>query len=166
MTHEPIIDYFKYCNEQLVDFSEDSFFRMDLSEITGSFRRGITFPALVVESPEGDMDNSSLSSSVIGRVFAFTVYDKHKKGDFQDQNQKLDNCEKIGLKIIARMRHDARNPDHLLYNRFKVNTVNFVKVGPVFSEHLYGYRFTGVIEAEESLLVKPEDWNDINQVCH
>ena len=82
-----------------------------------------------------------------------------------EQNEMLDQCERLGLKIIARMRYDARQPGHLLHNRFKVSSVKWMKVGPLFTEELYGYRFTVEIEGGESLKVQADDWADIDTVC-
>ena len=160
-THKPIIDYFENINLQLKDFGENSFFRMDLEEIMGGLRHQISFPAMAVESPDGDGEHSVEQNSVIGRMFAFTVYMNPEQGNFQEQNTMLDLCERIGKKVISRMRYDARIEDHLLYNRFKVSSVKWIKVGPVFTEKLYGYRFTGIIEGSEALLVDPADWADI-----
>lgn len=164
-THKPILDYFQSLNEKLVDFPEDSFFRMDLEEIMGSFRSGINFPAMTVESPDGDAENSIGSNSVVGRLFAFTVFQNPTKGDFAQQNEMIDQCERIGLKIIARMRHDSFEKTHMLYNRFNANSVKWTKIGPLFNEELFGYRFTGIITGSESLNIDPADWSDIDTVC-
>lgn len=165
MTHEPHIAYFENLNAKLVDFAEKSFFRMDLSEITGAFRKGITFPAMTVESPEGDAEGSSKNNSVINRTGAFTVWEKPQTGNFADQTEKIDDCEKIGLKIIARMRLDSANHASPLYNKFEASSVRWIKVGPIFNEGLYGYRFTFNIAGSESLKVDPADWSDIEEVC-
>lgn len=165
MTHKPIIDYFEQINLKLIHFPETSFFRMDLMEITGAFRSGINFPALAVESPDGDAEGSSTNSSVSGRMFAFTVYHRPTRGNFQEQNELLDECERIGLKIVARMRHDARIPTHPLYNKFSAETAKWMKVGPIFNEELHGYRFTGMIKGEESLKIDAADWSDIDLTC-
>tara|TARA_R110002050_G_scaffold102910_1_gene211835 strand:+ start:169 stop:666 length:498 start_codon:yes stop_codon:yes gene_type:complete len=165
MTHKPIIEYLENLNEKLVDFSENSFFRMDLAEITGAFRKGITFPAMTVESPEGDGEGSTKNNSAINRTCAFTVWEKPQTGNFAAQTEKIDDCEKIGLKLIARMRLDCANPESPLFNKFDVASVRFIKIGPIFNEGLYGYRFTFNIAGSESLKVDPADWSDIEEVC-
>ncbi len=165
MTHQPYIDYFENLNAKSVYFAENSFFRMDLSEITGAFRKGITFPAMSVESPEGDAEGSTKNNSVLNRTGAFTIWEKPRTGNFQEQTEKIDDCEKIGLKIIARMRLDNANPASSLYGKFDAASVRWIKVGPIFNEGLYGYRFTFTIAGSESLKVDPNDWEDIESVC-
>lgn len=165
MSHKEIIDYLENINTQLVDFGENSFFRMDLQEITGSFRTGITFPCMLVESPDGDLDDSNINSSAIGKNFAFLVLKNPTSNNYEQQNQYLDDCEKIGLKIIARMRYDARVEGNILFNKFQANTVNFIKVGPLFTEQLHGYRFVGKILGDQNLKIVPEDWADLSSDC-
>lgn len=164
-THKPIIDYFEYLNLKLKDFPEKSFFRMDHEEIFGAFRSGINFPAMTVESPEGSAEGSGVTNSVVDRVFAFTVYMNPAMGDFEEQNIMLDQCEIIVKKILSRMKYDSTVEGHLLKDRFDVNTANWLKVGPLFSEQLYGYRCTGVIQGHEPLIIDAADWDDIDLIC-
>ncbi len=163
MDHNIIVTYFESLadNHRLVN----GFFRMDLTEIQSSFRSKVEFPALVLESHEGDLSNSSLQATVNDRTFAFTIYLKPKQRDYPGQNDSLTIAEQIGLSMIARMKHDASLPEHFLFNKFKVNTVSYAKVGPVFNEHLYGYRFVGSIMGSEPLKVKPDDWLDTPVIC-
>ena len=165
MNHDHIIDYFQDLNTKLTDFPEKSFFRMDLTEIQGAFRSGINFPAMSVESPELVLAKSNPSNSVVGHEFAFTIWRKPKTGDFAGQNTDLAECERIGLKIIARMRYDARVPEHLMYNSFEASSVNAIKVGPLFTENLYGYRFTGAFSNNHPLQINPADWSDLESAC-
>ena len=138
---------------------------MDLAEIKGAFRSDADLPCLVVESHEGDWDKSKPNQSVNDRAFAFTVYYDPENGNFDEQNDMLGLSEAMGFKIIARMRHDATIKGHILYNKFKVESVRNHKVGPVFNEQLYGYRFTGEISGAQPLIVSADDWTDIDAVC-
>ncbi len=164
-THKPIIDYFESLNTALKDFPDKSFFRMDLSEIKGGIRSGIKFPCMTVESPDGNGEGSTSNSSVAGRMFAFTIYMNPKQTNYQEQNEMIDQCEQIGKKILSRMRLDNSNPDHLLYGKFSIDSCRWHKVGPIFTQMLYGYRFTGLISGTESFKVNKEDWEDLETVC-
>tara|TARA_R110002167_G_scaffold364968_1_gene588357 strand:+ start:12772 stop:13272 length:501 start_codon:yes stop_codon:yes gene_type:complete len=161
--HNIIVEYFKSLSENHKRIN--SFFRMDLTEIMSSFRSTAEFPCLVLESHEGDLSDSTVQSTVNDRTFAFTIYEKPGKYDYDDQNVRLADTENLGLSVIARMKHDATLPDHFLYNKFKVNTVTYTKVGPVFNEHLYGYRFVGSIYGNEPLNYDPLDWSDNPDKC-
>ncbi|QQV91394.1 hypothetical protein Leef1_3 [Polaribacter phage Leef_1] len=163
ISHNSIIAYFKDLQEKLIGLED--FFRIDLAEIKGAFRSDASFPCLVVESHESDLGKSKPNQSVNDRTFAFTVYFNPENGNFDEQNEMLDLSEAFGYKIIARMRHDATIKNHILFNRFKVSEVKNHKVGPVFNERLYGYRFTGEITAQQPLIVSPDDWTDIDLIC-
>lgn len=163
VNHLIIVDYFQAlaANHKAIN----GFFRMDLTEIQGAFRSSAKFPCLVLESHEGDLSGSSYQSTTNDRTFAFTIYTKPKAGDFMQQNQYLSEAEQLGLSVIARMKHDATLPAHFTYNKFKVETVSYAKVGPVFNERLYGYRFIGSIAGAEPLKYDPVDWDDNPTKC-
>lgn len=163
INHKIITDYFEYLAANHKSIA--SYFRMDLTEIQGAFRSTANVPCLVLESHEGDLSASSRQQTVNDRTFAFTIYTKPRHGDYDEQNQKLSDAETIGLSIIARMKHDATLPAHFLYNKFLVETVSYAKVGPVFNERLYGYRFVGSIMGNEPLKVDVNDWLDAPVLC-
>ena len=163
VTHAIIVAYFKELVQLSVHIKD--YFRMDLKEITGSFRSSAQFPCLVLESHEGDLSGSSRMETVNERTLAFTIYDKPKKSDFDDQNDKLSSAEAYGLKVIARMRYNSNQPSHFLYNRFKVENVTYHKVGPIFNENLYGYRFQLTLLGNESLKLESTDWTDGPVIC-
>lgn len=163
-THAIIVNYFSNIADTLIDLK--SFYRMDLTEIQGAFRNNKVTPTLVLESHEADLGDSNVMQTVKNISFAFTIYILPKTGDYDDQNAKLDESEIIGLKVIARMRHDATIPGHFLYNKFKSAEVNYSKVGPVFNEELYGFRFSGNIKAPDPLIVNPTDWTDNPTICN
>lgn len=163
INHQTLVNYFSQLASNLNDVQ--SFFRMDLTEIMGAFRSTANFPCMVIESHEGDFSDSNTMQSVYNITWAFTIYTKPKKADYDSQNAQLSTAEEIGLKILARMRHDATQPAHLLYNRFKIENVSCAKVGPVFNEQLYGYRFIGTIKLHQPLTVNPADWGDNPTIC-
>ena len=163
ITHQILVNYFKSIAENLNGIED--FHRMNLSEIQGSFRSSANFPCLTIESHDGDFKDSNLIQSVNDRAFAFTVFTKPKIGDYEDQDTKLTESEAYGKKIIARIKHDASIKDHFLHQNFKVETVSYSKVGPLYQEQLYGFRFTGQIKASDPLIVNPDDWTDLDTTC-
>lgn len=164
VSHQSLVDYFQNIADNLIGLED--YFRMDLTEIQGAFRSTAKLPCLVLESHEGNLEESNTQTNINDRTFAFTVYLKPTRGDYDDQNQKLDIAEKLGLKIIARMRYDSNRTGNILSGRFRVNTVTYAKVGPVFNEKLYGYRFIGSIKGLETLLLDPTDWVDAPLLCN
>ena len=163
INHSILTAYFKYLATNLIGVND--FFRMDLTEIQGAFRSTAAMPCLVIEAHEGDYGDSNLMQSVNNRSFAFTVYTKPKTGDYEDQDIQLTLSESLGKKIAARMRHDSFLKTHFLYNNFNVSSIKYHKIGPVFNEKLYGYRFTGELNAHEPLIVNPDDWADTPVIC-
>ncbi|WP_421811747.1 hypothetical protein [Flagellimonas sp.] len=163
INHLILVNYFKGLAENHSDIQ--GFFRMDLTEIMGSFRNSAPFPCLVMESHDGDFGESNVQSTVNTRGFAFTIYTNPDRKDYEDQNEKLSESEVIGLQVISRMKHDASVEGHFLFNKFKVSSVKYGKVGPVFSEKLYGYRFEGEIMGSEPLVFDTSIWSDDPTKC-
>jgi hypothetical protein len=163
ISHSVIINYYQQLQQNLIGLED--FFRMDLTEIQGSFRSDANFPCLTVESHESDLGKSQFNQSVNDRSFAFTVFYNPENGNYDEQNQMLDASEAMGFKIIARMRYDATQKNHFLFNRFKAETVKTQKIGPLFNEQLYGYRFTGEITGPQPVILDADDWLDIDAVC-
>lgn len=153
-----MVDYFRLLAEN--HKAINGFFRMDLTEIMGSFRKGVNFPCMVLESHDGDLGNSNRLSTTNNRGFAFTIYMNPKRDDPDQQNEYLSTCEVLGLQVVARMRHDEAIPGHFLNQKFQVSSIKYSKVGPIFSEKLYGYRFEGEISGGEPMAFDPTLWKD------
>ena len=164
INHQKLVDYFKYladnCNEVA------SFFRMDLTEIIGAFRSSAEFNCMVLESHEGDFSNSSRTQSVNTITWAFTIYTNPEAGNYDEQNNFLSLAEEIGIKIISRIKYDSCQPNHMIQNAFKAERVSWSKVGPVFQEKLYGYRFVGEFYIHEPLVINTDDWADNPTTCN
>lgn len=163
ITHQDIVNYMRSLADNHLDIKD--FFRMDVTEIQGAFRAGIDFPCLALESLEGDFSGSSTGNSIDNQSFAFTMLTAPVIGDFKEQNIMLDQSQIIGKELIARMRHDARVKGHLLHKAFYVSGVNYHKVGPLFLEHLYGYRFVVELRYKTELIVDVGVWKDLDSVC-
>ena len=109
--------------------------------------------------------NPDSNESINDRNFAFTIFTNPANDDYDEQNAFLALSEELGFKIIARIKHDSNQQNHLLTRAFKVSSVKSSKVGPITSQELYGYRFTGAFVKHRPLIVDPKDWLDAPEVC-
>ena len=93
-------------------------------------------------------------------------FSKPKKGDFDDENIKLDNCELIGKQFLKRMRLDSLTNGSAIYRAFDLEKVSYHKVGPLYTDHLYGYRFEVPLNAiKVNMQPDPDNWSDIDTIC-
>lgn len=165
ISHKHIFDYIAKSVDASTDIATEDFFRVDLTEIQGAMRTGIASPCLLLESHEGNFENSKTNNSVETKTFAFLILKNPTQGNFNEQNQYLDDAEIIGKKFLARMRYHSTQPDHILYNMFDLSLCNYHKVGPLFLGW-YGYRFQVTLKPKKiSLKVDPADFTDIESAC-
>lgn len=165
ISHQDILDYMQAAVAASADIATDNFFRMDITEIQGQMRQGITGKAVVLESHEISYEGSSPSNSLVTKSFAFSVIAPTTTGNYDQQNTALDECEVIGTKFLQRMRYHSNDATSVLYKLFDVSNVRAHKVGPVFL-NWYGYRFEIDLKPQKiDLKVKPADWSDIDDVC-
>lgn len=165
MSHNQLVNYMSNLATQ--NIATKDFFRFNIAEIQGALKSGITFPCLAMESHEGNFEGSTPNNSIEQKIFAFSILDKPTSpNNFDSENEVLDNCELIGKQFLARMRYDARNPASILYNAFDVVNVNYHKVGPLYMDKLFGYRFEVALKPA-TINLKPDHnhWSDITDSC-
>lgn len=164
MTHNNLLDYFK----NLVTLNADlkSFYRLDITEIQGAMRNGIEYPALAIESHEIAFTGSTANNSLKDVSFAFTILHKPEQQSFDQENNALNLCEEIGTEILKRLRYDAVTPNSPLYQAFELSTITGHKVGPIYVDQLFGYRFEIPLKPKKiDMKITPDKWSDIDQPC-
>lgn len=163
-SHNQIVAYLQ--NLATNNIHVNDFFRFNLNEIQGAMRKGISFPCLAIESHDGNFEGSTHNNSIEQKRFAFSILDKPKRGDFDDENTKLDACEIIGKEFLKRMRLDSLTDGSTIYKAFNIENVSYHKVGPLYNEHLYGYRFEVPLNAiKVNMQPNADNWSDINSIC-
>jgi len=64
------------------------------------------------------------------------------------------------------MRYDSTQSGNILYRLFDIAQVSLHKIGPVYTDGLYGYRFEIALKPDKAnFKVNPADWEDIESVC-
>ena len=161
------ISYFKNLATQHKEIGhteeEKHFFRMNIEEVLTGLRSDINLPALILESFEGRLVDKKSDNNLANREGAFMILKKVEVDNFDQENEFLDDSERIGLDIIKRMRRDSKtNPiqDRIL-KRFDYDGVSWGKVGPVFDNY-YGYRFIFRLQDFENMKFDPDKWLDGN----
>ncbi|MGI4870451.1 MAG: hypothetical protein ACRYFX_04645 [Janthinobacterium lividum] len=160
MTFTAYSNYFEDLATRLRDVAHTpaapKFCRFNIEEILAGLAHGIdpSTPCLLLESFEGRLSEEG-DNVMDNQDGAFLIMKYCALEDFAAQNAIIDQAKSIGLKIVARLRHDARQGLGLLH--FDRNSVGYEKVGPVFGD-CYGYRFTFSFFNPLSLRVDPADW--------
>lgn len=170
MTPQDYIAYFEKVARQLkqIGHSDTSkrFARIDIEEVLTGLRNKINLKewCLVLESYEGNLQSRGDEAMADTMMGAFMVVRQVKDNDFAGQAATISESKAIGLKIIALLIRDKQlavqgeRPRFL--RGFQLGNVNYQKVGPLFGENAYGYRFEFAILENQHLIYDPEDWDE------
>jgi hypothetical protein len=153
-------DYFEGLATKLRDVAHTpdnpKFARFNIEEILAGMAHGLdpTTPCLLLESFEGRLTEEG-DNVMDTQDAAFLIMQHCELEDFAAQNAIIDLAKRIGFKVVAKLRHDARKGEGIKH--FDRNSVGYEKVGPIFGE-CFGYRFTFSFFNPVSLAVNPADW--------
>ena len=153
-------NYFEGLATQLRDVAHTAaapkFCRFNIEEVLAGLAHGIdpATPCLLLEAFEGRLSEEG-DNVMDNQDAAFLILRQCELEDFASQNAIIDESKRIGLKVIARLRHDARAGEGLQH--FDRNSVGYEKVGPVFG-NCFGYRFTFSFYNPLSLRYNAADW--------
>jgi hypothetical protein len=157
VTHETI----KNLHQDIARAHRDinGFFRMNLSEIQGQFRKGIQTPTLVFFSHSADIETQTKISHFNNRDIVFWLLDFTGKADnYTRQDEVLDELEEIALDILTFLNKCHRDKDHWLFGKFEASSYGYTKIGPVF-DNMYGWEIVYQIKNHEDLKYHPEKWD-------
>lgn len=155
ITHQLIVNYFDKIHR--LHKGINGFFRANFSEIEGSFRSGIGTPALVLESPDNDIDpNQNQVASFNTRTISFMVLDHATWDNYDLQEAVLDKTEAVALDIASFINRDRKDVNHWLYGKYD-GVVKMQKVGPIF-DSMFGWNVIMFIKNKQPMCFEPEKW--------
>lgn len=147
-----------------------SAYRWNVGEVSGALRKGIDLPVMLID-PVETQTNGDASKTFHSNTTAFTILGKPntKTGNFDEyeaQNQVLELCQTLCFDMEARILHDAQQthtPEgkNWMYGLVEANSFHFFKVGPLFSDGLYGYRCEVTFKNQVPTCVDASVWSDL-----
>lgn len=163
-----IVDFLSNLGEQHINIKKTV--RWNKLELAGSFKHNNSLSVMLIDSIETNVDKPKNATFNRNQV-AFTIlgqegFSTAKIDSYSNQNQVLEHCQQIAFEIAARLMYECENAEgdtSWLYAAIKPSSFHFYKVGPVFTENLYGYRCEFVIDVKECYKVDATKWNDIEE---
>lgn len=125
---------------------------MDIDSLQAALTSGIKFPALYLQTPESNKENSYDS---IAEAFTFTYVIAVK--DRAAKSVLLDRAKSISDKIFSRLNLDIRNG----VINCALDGSDEGQFGPVGDE-IYGWGVSITLTSPFDAQVKPEDWEDLS----
>jgi len=164
-----IISYFEALGRNHVDIKQT--YRWNVSEVSGAIRSGIELPVMLIDSIETQTGGSD-SKTLHKNHTAFTILGKPNTqtgnlDEYQAQNETLDFCQKISFEMEARILEDAsqikdaNNNKNWLYGMVDKNSFHHFKIGPIFSDGLYGYRCELALSNQVPSCADKNKWKDL-----
>ena len=150
----PYAHFINYFSVLAIEHNEIAMcYELDEEEILSGIRSKIKYPCLMLEAPDfGLYDNKTNTDSVVPT--GITILSPSKPGDFERRKELLISHERIMLDIVSRLRADDRQGNwHVDTNQLRYN-----KVGPVFSDHCYGWRLEVRYQRWVDLTVNNDRW--------
>ena len=166
---QKITDFLTTLGENHVDIN--SVYRYNRLELSGAFRKGAPLSAMLIDSIETFVTNPNARNFNQNNC-AFTILGKEgvstaKMDSYTQQNEVLEHTQEIAFEVAARIKDAALNTDlngplKWLYGNVEQDSFHFYKVGPVFTEQLYGYRCEFSIKQKQPYQPNPDKWTDLD----
>ncbi|AHM62319.1 hypothetical protein D770_20350 [Flammeovirgaceae bacterium 311] len=144
--------------EEIANRHPDIKFFHELEEkevVEGKLRKKVKYPAMMVEYPDlGFADNKGNTDKL--SLTGFAILENVPEGNDVRKREVLARTEGIMLDVISYLREERKKARfHVDTNEFKAN-----KVGPEFSDNLYGWRLELRHRSWVDLHFRPAEWND------
>lgn len=148
-------------------------FRWNSNEINNALPSGVALPLMLVDAPTKSESKAGKASATFNRhTCAFTILGKPGMSTAQftayiRQNEVIASCEAICDEIQNRIEADnlvykfSNGDRNWLYGLLVEASFEGFKVGPVFSDRLYGYRVEFALRSKRCKKVDPEKWEDL-----
>ena len=109
---------------------------------------------LVLDRYEGQLTLQNIDNPHKNIRGAFQVL-KRWDNDRKTKAALLDEAERIGMKIITKMLHDAAQ--RLFFKNLEYSDVPMIEVGPIL-DNCFGVRFEFMLYEQQNLVYQPSEW--------
>lgn len=168
ISFEVLISYLEDLADKHIDIKDK--FRWNISEVSGAMRSGVEYPVMTIDSPEvsttGDTAKRFHQNSIAFNILA-KPEGQRGADKYAEQNVVLNQCLQICYDLECRIIADGSlvkigGEKNWLYNMIDINSFNFQKIGPIYSDGLFGYRCELLIKNSVPRVVDTSKWNDLN----
>lgn len=145
-------------------------YRWNPMEFTGRSRQGVELPVMLIDAVETQTSGDT-TKTVHANNIAFTILGKPntntgKIDAYDAQDEVLEYCQNICFDLEARILYDATLPEidgvkNWMYGLVSKNNIRHFKLGPIFTDGLYGYRTEVTFKNIVPLGVDADKFNDL-----
>lgn len=135
----------------------------DLREIDNALRSGVATPLLMLDCPDGMINDNGAASHHDDMNVQITILEKTDSGKVSDIRLAREKCKPVGFQILQRMLIDKGRKKLIqadVTTHFQLNQVKYDPVGPIASIY-YGYTFRVLLRCPFGFKVDDGTWLDI-----
>lgn len=139
----------------------NGFYRFNLKEIEGQFRKGVKTPALLLLSHSSALNtNANKTANFNTHFVSLLIIDfAGKPNDFTKENIVLNETYYLALDVVSYLKKEHANENSFLYSLFDVTSVSIEKVGPIF-DNMFGWNLIFSLKNQEPFCFEPDKWED------
>lgn len=161
-----IKDYLESLGNLHVDINK--VVRWNLAELNGQMRTNNQESIMLIDAPQINSEASERNVHV--HDCAFTILGKPgvsapRIDDYEKQNEIIQHCQNICFEVASRIQVDSYKSEDAslkwLYAGLQKQSFQYFKVGPIFTNNLYGYRCQFEITTREVYTIDPLKWSDV-----
>jgi hypothetical protein len=122
---------------------------------------GVGSPILVFFDYSGKLEGNEQRTFNKRNVAFSILFPGIKPGEFDAQDEAIDQAEEIGLEVLSRINVQSKMPEiGWLYNNFEKESALILEVKSEGQDGFYGMEFHFDLKTVEPLVVTPNKWSD------
>ena len=144
-----------------------------LNDFTGIFSRdfftkkdsfaGLTSPMLIMFQYELGHESSGQNVLAVRKIGFSIMFNNVAPDDIPAQYEAISQAEILANKVLARIRHDSNDRDHVFYNSYLPETVQILPVE--LNADNFGVDVFFSLKNAQNMKVELTDWSDITSLC-
>jgi hypothetical protein len=140
--------------------SADPFNKLIIEEFLNSLKSSMQFPFMLSISYDADFENNGSDHTWKVYNASYILLDLPEKGNFQDQEEKIDKMEEVGEDILGYLKNEFNANKAIATYRLDLNTIHIEKVGDICGKY-YGARvdLQFMKAGNQNLKFKPEKFS-------
>lgn len=127
-------------------------------------RYNLETPCLALFGYSLELDGEKMSTVAVRKMSFAIMMSGVPSDEMELQYKAIDESEALALKVVARLKLDANNQDHFLYNSLIKNSVE-IRPFEIEDTGMFGTEVCFDLKNFQTMKVLADDWKDLEKIC-